>query len=234
MAIGGVKSPTTVSVSYIGEKDITVTNNGAWSAIRNASVKSNAVSDVTLRNFVDARIALNDKGRAINVTGAKRGSITTGSGNDTITVSGKSNSTRQNLMTIDAGNGSNKVSYTGEDDNRVRINTGSGSDTITVSGAASSTINSGAGSDRINIRSAKSSTITGGTGRDVFSFMANAHATITDFKSADDRIELKGISSSKVHVRASGGSTLIDLGNSGRITVSGVTHTANGLHLSYA
>ena len=77
-------------------------------------------------------------------------------------------------------------------------------------------------------------TATGGTGRDVFSFMAGAHATITDFKSADDRIELRGVSSSDVRVRTSGGSTLIDLGNSGRISVAGAAHTANGLNLSYA
>jgi beta-glucanase (GH16 family) len=234
MGIRGVPSGTTVTVSYNGDKDVTVTNNGAWSAIRNASVKSDSVGDVTLRNFVDAQIDLGDKARAINASGLKRGTITTGAGSDSITVSGKSNAGTENLLTINAGNGNNKVSYHGDWQNRVRVNTGSGSDTIAISGKVPATVKAGAGNDRIDVRTTNGVTLTGGTGRDVFSFMAGAHATITDFKSADDRIKLTGISSSNVRVRSSGGSTYIDLGSSGRITVAGAAHTANGLHLSYA
>lgn len=213
MGIDGVSSPTTASVSYSG-RDITVTNNGDWGNLRNAIVGSGDVGNVTIKNFVDAEINLGDTSRVITVSDAKRGNIRTGAGSDTITVTGKSNGSSDNLLAINAGDGNNTVSYTGEDDNLVRINTGSGSDTIKVGGDATATV-------------------TGGTGRDVFSFAANAHATITDFKSVDDRIELRGISSGNVHVNTSGDSTLIDLGGSGRITISGVNHTANGLHLSY-
>lgn len=214
MGIDGVSSPTTASVSYNGMQDITVTNNGAWGDLRNAIVGSGDVRNVTIKNFVDAEISVGDTPRAITVNDAKRGNIRTGAGNDTITVIGKSNASHDNLLTISAGDGDNTVSYTGEDDNRARIMTGSGDDTIKVGGAATATM-------------------TGGTGRDVFSFAANAHATITDFKSADDRIEIREISASNVRVSTSGDSTLVDLGSSGRITVSGVNHTASGLHLSY-
>jgi hypothetical protein len=64
--------------------------------------------------------------------------------------------------------------------------------------------------------------------------VANAHATIRDYSSVDDRIELSGVRSSDVRVSNSGGSTFIDIGSSGRITVAGVTHTQAGLNLSYA
>lgn len=221
MGIDDVTSPTTVTVSYNGDNDVTVTNNGEWSAIRKAAIDSDAIGDATVHNFVDAHITLGDTGgtaknRTVTVSDVKRGAITTGSGNDKITVTGHSNSNDGiNLLTIDAGDGDNTVSYTGEDDNRVRIATGTGDDAISVSGPTAATIS-------------------GGTGRDVFSFMANAHATITDFKSADDRIALKGIDASDVRVRASGDSTLIDLGSRGRITLSGAAHAASDLHLSYA
>ncbi len=233
MAIAGVNSPTTVTVAYNAEKDITITNNGAWAGVRNASVKSNAVGDVTIRNFVDAQIALNDTARVINVAGAKRGNITMGAGSDSITVTAQSNSTDMNLMTINAGNGNNRVSFSGASNTRVSATTGSGTDTITVFGQASGTVNAGSNNDRINTRTSGTSTVTGGTGRDVFSFVANAHATIKDYTWADDRIELSGVRSSDVRVSNSSGSTFIDIGSSGRITVAGVTHAQAGLNLSY-
>jgi serralysin len=235
MAINGVRSPTNVTVNTNAERDITVTNNGAWGAIKNATVKTSNVDDVTLRNFVatDINLSTATAGRTINISGAKRGTVALGSGADAITVSGHSNANELNLMTINAGSGNDRVSYTGEADNRVLANGGGGNDTITISGKAAATVNGGAGNDRINHRTGSSAKLAGGTGRDVFSFIAGAHATITDFKSSDDRIQLSGIKASSVRVRSSGGNTLIDLGNSGRITVSGASHTANGLHLSY-
>ena len=231
MAINGVA--TTVGVSYSDMRDITVTNNGEWGAIRNAAVKSGEVRNITINNFVNAEIAVGDTPRLINVTGAKRGSITTGAGGDTINVSALSNTDDINLMTINAGGGNNKVSFSGAANTRVSATTGSGADTFTVSGQTRATLNAGGGDDRLNLRTSGTSSVTGGLGQDVFSFIASAHATITDFRSADDRIELSGVSSGDVRVSASGGSTFIDIGSSGRITVAGVTHTQAGLNLSY-
>jgi beta-glucanase (GH16 family) len=233
MAINGVNAPTAVTVAYNADKDIAITNNGAWGGIRAATLKSNAVGDVTIRNFVDAQVALNDTARVITVSGTKRGNITTGAGSDSITVTAQSDTNDINLMTINAGNGNNQVSFSGAANTRVGATTGSGIDTITVSGQTLGTVNAGSNNDRINTRTSGTSRVTGGTGRDVFSFMANAHATITDYRSADDRIELSGVSSSNVRVSNSGGSTFIDIGSSGRITVAGVTHTQAGLNLSY-
>jgi hypothetical protein len=237
MQIGGVFAPTSVTMKQDGDRDLTVANNGAWSGIRNVKINSSSFDDVSLRNFVDVRLNLGGSdSRAIAATRVKRGEINAGSGSDTIDVSGKSNSndSRQNLLTINAGDGNNKVTYTGEWQNRVRINTGSGADQITVAGQVPATIRSGAGNDRINVETTNGVTLYGGTGRDIFSFLDRAHATIRDFKRGEDSIELHGVSSSRVHVRASGGSTLIDLGGGNRITVAGVTSSRDGLNLHYA
>lgn len=214
MDIDDVESPTSVSVSYNGMRDITVTNNDAWGSIRNAILGSGDVRNVFINNFVDAEVNLGDTPRTITVNGAKRGNIRTGAGSDTITVNAKSDTNDINVMNINANDGNNRVSFTGASNTRVNVKTGSGD-------------------DRISIRTAGTSSATGGTGRDVFSFISSAHATITDFKSADDRIELSGVSASNVKVSASGGNTYIDIGSSGRITVAGVTHTQAGLNLSY-
>jgi serralysin len=214
MGIDDVESSTSVSVSYNGMRDITVTNNDAWGSIRNAILGSGDVRNVTINNFVDAEINLGDTPRVITVDDAKRGNIRTGAGSDTITVTAKSDTNDINVMNINANGGNNRVSFTGASNTRVNVTTGSGD-------------------DRISIQTSGASSATGGTGRDVFSFIANAHATITDFKSADDRIELSGVSANSVKVSASGGNTYIDMGSSGRITVADVTHTQAGLNLSY-
>jgi Ca2+-binding RTX toxin-like protein len=106
-----------------------------------------------------------------------------------------------------------------------------GNDTIKA-GSGNSYLFGGDGNDRL-VDGAGSNYFKGGTGRDVFAFAADAHATITDFKSADDRIELSGVNASDVHVSNSGGSTYIDLGNNGRITVAGATLSQSALNISH-
>jgi Ca2+-binding RTX toxin-like protein len=111
-----------------------------------------------------------------------------------------------------------------------------GNDTIKA-GSGNSYLFGGDGDDRledsVSSTAATAVTLKGGTGRDVFAFAAGAHATITDFKSADDRIELSGVNASDVHVSNSGGSTYIDLGNNGRITVAGATLSQSALNISH-
>jgi Ca2+-binding RTX toxin-like protein len=111
-----------------------------------------------------------------------------------------------------------------------------GNDTVTAK-SAGSYLYGGTGDDRLIAAAGGSdsnnTSMTGGTGRDVFAFLAGAHATITDFKSSDDRIELSGISASSVKVQNSGGSTLIDLGTSGRITIAGATLSQTALNITY-
>ncbi len=213
MAIAGVSGD--VTVAYDANGGMTVTNNGVWNAIKNAMVDASQSGAVTINNFVEVQVTRTSGDDTVTVKDVKRGTISTGAGNDTIDVKAASN-----------------LNY----DNAVNINAGDGNDTVKFSGSSitSTKIDGGAGDDRIEVGTHQSATLTGGAGADVFSFIAGAHATITDFNSAADRIELKGVSASSVQVTANGGSTLIDLGGGASITLSGVSLPASSLNLAYA
>jgi len=220
MAIAGVSSSASVTVSYDANGGLTVKNNGEWNTVKNATVKSTASGSVTIQNFVDAEVALGDGADTVTVKDAKRGSISTAGGNDTITV-----------------NAYNSTAFSSTaSDNVMTINAGDGNDVVTFAGASntSAKIDGGAGDDRINVDTTGKVTVTGGAGADVFAFIAGAHATITDFNASLDRIELKGVSASAVQVTASGTSTLVDLGGGASITLVGVSLPAASVNLSFA
>ena len=220
MAISGVSSSASVTVSYDANGGLTVTNNGEWNAVKNATVESTSSGSVTVQNFVDAEIALGDGADTVTVSDAKRGSISTAGGNDTVTVNAYNSTAYSNLAT----------------DNLMIINAGDGNDVVSFTGASNTraTIDGGAGDDRLDVNTTGNVTVTGGAGADVFAFIAGAHATITDFNAAADRIELKGVSASAVSVTVQNGSTLIDLGGGANITLSGVSLSASSLNLAYA
>ena len=220
MAIAGVSSSASVTVSYDAAGGLTVKNNGEWNAVKNATVKSTASGSVAVQNFVDAEISLGDGADTVSVKDAKRGTIATAGGNDTITINAYNSSAYSNLAT----------------DNLMTVNAGDGNDVVTFTGASNTraAIDGGAGDDRIEVNTAGAVTLTGGAGADVFAFIAGAHATITDFNASADRIELKGVSASTVSVTVQNGSTLIDLGGGANITLSGVSLSASSLNLAYA
>ncbi len=251
----GVSAQTSVAVAYDAQKNITVTNNGAWGGIKNAAVRSGAMTKATVNNFVGVDIDINANQSAnVTVNRAMRGSIATGAGNDTISVVGQANGDNSNLMnilagnvasnityaggssnlmTISAGNGANNITYTGGGYNRAAIIAGSGADTITFAGQANGAINAGGGNDRVNVRTTGNVSVTGGAGADVFSFIAGAHATIADFKANEDRLEISGVSASGLRVRNNGNSTLIDLNGQSAVVLAGVSLSASQISLSY-
>ncbi len=85
LAVKGIDPSANVTVAYDANGGITVTNNAAWGAIKNTTIKSNLSGSVTVKNFVAAELALGGGDNTVSVTDSKRGSITTGAGNDTIT-----------------------------------------------------------------------------------------------------------------------------------------------------
>ena len=230
----GTESGTSVTVAYDAAKNIAVTNNGAWGGIDNVAIRSGAMTRMTVSKFAGIDIDMNgNQHGAIHVTGAKYGTIATGGGNDTINVTGASDSASNNLLTISAGNGANTVHYSGGTNNRAAIIAGSGNDTITFAGEADGAINAGSGNDRIDIRSTGNVAVTGGAGADVFSFIAGAHATIADFKAGEDRLEFSGVGAANVQVRNNGVSTVIDLNGQSAVVLSGVALSASQLNLAY-
>lgn len=168
MGLTDAPASASMTVAYDSSKNVTLTNNAAWNDIKNAALQSATITGMTVNNFVAVQIDLTgNQDGSINVTGAKRGAITTGSGNDTITVSATSNSTDNSLMTILAGDGANKISFTGASNTQVSVTTGSGNDDITIAGQTASTVHAGAGNDMIRGGSGGDN-LDGGSGNDYF------------------------------------------------------------------
>ncbi len=96
-----------------GGSAATLTLDRAWNSIKNAEVFSFTGTSLTLVNWVDAWVHLDNAfGQAIIIDGAKRGEVTTGSGDDTVWI----------------GLDSNSEGWT----NHFRVSTGAGNDTVTI------------------------------------------------------------------------------------------------------
>jgi VCBS repeat-containing protein len=147
----------------------TLTLDRAWNTIKNAEVFSFTGTSLTLKNWVDVWVHLdNGFGQAITVDGAKRGEVTTGGGNDTVWIGVDSNGTGwTNHFKVDTGEGDDAITIaastidysiasfrTAAYDGRwttTDIDAGAGNDTVT-GGAGADTIRLGAGDDTVTGR----------------------------------------------------------------------------------
>jgi hypothetical protein len=234
LAIPGIASNALVTVAYDGNNALTVTDDAAWNAVRDVTIKSAVNGSVAANSFADTEITLGNGDSEVAVTNAQRGHITVGNGNDTIAVTGRNGDTGPNVMAIAAGDGDNHIGFSGGSGVGAGISTGNGSNKVTVSGQAFAAVRTGAGNDDLVDASTGSVNLAGGAGSDVFEVLAGAHATIADFQSAQDRIVLHGVTASQVHVTASATSTLIDLGGGSSVQLAGVSLQQGALKLAYA
>jgi len=232
--ITGIDPAATVTTTTDANDGVTITNNGAWGAINDVTIKSAVNANVTVNNFVDAQISLGNGDSTVTVNNAMRGTITVGNGDDVINVTAESNATTNNVTTITAGDGKDQISFLGAANTTAVITAGNLGNTITVDGQASATVTSGTGNDDFIDKSTGSLTLTGGGGTDVFEFLAGAHATITDFQAGQDTIMLHGLTASQVSVTTSQGNTFIALGNGSQIELAGVSLAASQIHMTYA
>jgi len=232
--ITGIDPAATVTTTTDANDGVTITNNGAWGAINDVTIKSAVNANVTVNNFVDAQISLGNGDSTVTVNNAMRGTITVGNGDDVINVTAESNATTNNVTTITAGDGKDQISFLGAANTTAVITAGNLGNTITVDGQASATVTSGTGNDDFIDKSTGSLTLTGGGGTDVFEFLAGAHATITDFQAGQDTIMLHGLTASQVSVTTSQGNTFIALGNGSQIELAGVSLTASQIHMTFA
>jgi len=232
--IAGVSPTATVGVTTNANDDLTVTNNGAWGAINDVTLKSAVNTNLTVNNFVDAQISLGNGDSTVTVKNAMRGSISVGNGDSSISVVAESNATTNNVTTITAGDGKDQISFLGASNTAAMITAGKLGNTFTVDGQASATVKSGTGNDDFIDKSTGNVTLTGGGGSDIFEFLAGAHATVTDFQSAKDAIVLHGLTASQVSVTSSSGNTFIALGNGSQVELAGVSLAANQIHMVYA
>ena len=115
---GATAGASVVSLDWSTDgESATLTLDRAWNAIKNAEVNAFSGTSLTLANWVDAWVHLaNSFDQTVRLDGAKRGEVSTGSGNDTVWI----------------GVDSNTSGWT----NHFRIDTGDGDDTVTITVAS--------------------------------------------------------------------------------------------------
>ncbi|EPR21935.1 rhizobiocin [Agrobacterium deltaense] len=211
----------------------------AWNSVKNALAQSDTSENLTFKDFVHVDVYLGGTGSStVEVLNAKRGNITTGAGNDTVTVSVVSNDKGWvNNFNIDTGAGNdtikikagaalNDTSATGTGGlaaNTPVVNGGAG---VTDGSFTSVKIDAGAGNDSIDLSGVNlaSSLVTGGKGidhiiasggADTFVFnlgdMAKSSATdsIQGFNASMDKLKLVGTTIDNWAVRIDDSDTIL-------------------------
>ncbi len=197
VAVAGTGAGGTVDVGYDPNANgFTFDVSSAWNSVKNALAQSDTSENLKFKDFVQVDVHLGGTGSStVEVLNAKRGNITTGAGNDTITVKAGAafNDTSAagtgglaaNTGAVNGGAGVTDGSYTS-----VKIDAGAGNDSIDLSGVklASSLVTGGKGIDHI--------IASGGADTFVFNLgdMAKSFATdtIEGFNASMDKLKLVG------------------------------------------
>ncbi|MGW9950559.1 hypothetical protein J2W92_005921 [Rhizobium leguminosarum] len=193
---------------------------GKWNSVKNVLAESDSAANVYFKDFVQADVHLGGNAAStVEILNVKRVNVSTGGGNDTVTVSLLSNDNSWvNAGTIDTGAGNDTVTIksgqtltaVGGVSGAHAVNGGNG---VVDGSNMSLVINTGAGDDTIDLHGVnlKSSVITGGTGVDhivasggadtfVFNLGDMAKSFITDtiegFNTAMDKLKLVGTAES--------------------------------------
>jgi Ca2+-binding RTX toxin-like protein len=179
----------------------------------------------SVANFVEVAVAMGGSAAStVAVTGAKRGSIATGSGDDAITLVAYSNASgTDNGFTLDAGDGDDALALAGwKNWTRFTASLGDGDDLVSITGAGADSIDGGAGNDRIDAGGGNDR-LAGGAGQDVFVFRAGSgRDLVSDFLPGTDWLELAGIAPAAVRFAASGGGLVVSWGGTDTVTLAGV------------
>lgn len=187
----------------------------AWNSVKNALAQSDTSENLIFKDFVQVDVHLGGTGSStVEVLNAKRGNISTGAGNDTVTVSVVSNDKAWvNAFNIDTGAGNDtivvKAGTAFDGGVAAGTNVVNGGAGVTDGSFTSVKIDAGAGNDSIDLSGVNlaSSLVTGGKGidhiiasggADTFVFnlgdMAKSIATdsIEGFNAAVDKLKLVG------------------------------------------
>lgn len=210
----------------------------AWNSVKNVLAKSDTSENLSFKDFVHVDVHLGGTGSSnVEVLNAKRGNISTGSGNDTVTVSLVSNEKFWvNAFNVDTGAGNDSITFkagkafndtsaegTGGIASAPAVNGGAG---VTDGSFTTVKIDAGAGDDKIDLSGVNlaSSLVTGGKGvdriiasggADTFVFnlgdMAKSIATdtIEGFNASMDKLKLVGTTIDNWAVRLDDSDTIL-------------------------
>lgn len=240
VAVAGAGAGGTVDVGYDpNSNDFKFDVSSAWNSVKNALAQSDTSENLSFKDFVQVDVHLGGTGSSsVEVLNAKRGNISTGAGNDTVTVSVVSNEkTWVNNFNIDTGAGNDTITVKAGvafNDTSAAGTGGLAANTGAVNGGAGITdgsftsvkIDAGAGNDYIDLSGVKlaSSLVTGGKGVDFIKASGGADTfvfnlgdmakssfadTIEGFDLAKDKLKLVGTTIDNWAVRVDDNETVL-------------------------
>lgn len=206
MDLPGVPDSAEIALARDAEGNADVELTSAWDSVKNILATSDTAGDIRVDNFVHADIHFGGDGDSdIEIVGAKRGFITTGDGNDAISVDAVSNGAGwSNRFEIGTGGGDDLLVFEGASNglSELYFDGGEGTDTVHLTGPGQSfDLTSGqvqlTGVERVDISGAGDATLT--VSGDLFDGLAsfinpltNSADTLVVDGDAGDTVDLEG------------------------------------------
>jgi hypothetical protein len=142
LSVPGIPANAEISVHRDAGGNVDVALTSAWDSVKNIRAESATAADITIDNFVHADVHFGDGGDShITILDAKRGSITTGNGSDTIEIDAYSNGPGwSHTFDVRSGDGNDLLMFNGASNglSHLFFDGGSGLDTLQLSGAGQS------------------------------------------------------------------------------------------------
>lgn len=154
MRTEGIVGSESLAVFFTDADSGAVKVNSGWNTIKSVEATSDANANVSFDNVVNTDVRLGEGGDShVAINGAKRGDISTASGNDTVTIIVQSNDNGwDNTFNISTGAGNDAVAVNGYVWTDVSLDSGSGDDTIRLTGTFDDVlIQSGDGNDVVTV-----------------------------------------------------------------------------------
>lgn len=142
LGVPGVPSNAAIELHRDAGGNVDVALTSAWDSVKNIRAESATAADITIDNFVHADVHFGDGGDShITILDAKRGSITTGNGNDRIEIEAYSNGPGwSHTFDVRSGDGNDMLVFDGASNglSELFFDGGAGLDTLQLSGAGQS------------------------------------------------------------------------------------------------
>lgn len=206
LGIPGLAPGTAATLATDGSGALSVQLDSAWGSIGYARVTDTDGGAASIGGFAEAFVAFSGSAASrITVGDAQRASITTGAGNDQVSVGDHAGpgDGGARLFTITTGAGDDRITIQAANPlSQFRIYGGDGNDVVVIAGASDDQVSAGGGDDRIDA-GAGNDQMWGGLGADIFVLRAGSgQDRINDFAPGVDRLELQGVAPAAVSVTA--------------------------------
>lgn len=145
--IPGVPNDAEIKVTFVAATgETTVELLSDWNDVKNVDVSSTGSQNITLKNFVHTDVELGGAGPSeITIEDAKRGTLTSGDGDDVLNINAYSNGGWDNSFNVDTGAGNDIVNVDVANNGQTIVDllAGDGNDVITITGDSEDILDGG-------------------------------------------------------------------------------------------